>query len=149
VKYLAEERLINALSSLHLELAVFKVIISDKHGKTISLEMKDKEAQPLVGSRIGDQTDSSVLGIDGGKFRITGGSDKSGTPMRWDVHGGVKKYVLLSKGTGMRSKAEGIRRRKLIRGNVVTDEIYQLNCLLVEGNLPDSSVEDKKSSQQK
>jgi len=130
-------------------LAVFKVIISDKHGKTISLEMKDKEAQPLVGSRIGDLTDSSVLGIDGGKFRITGGSDKSGTPMRWDVHGGVKKYVLLSKGTGMRSKAEGIRRRKLIRGNVVTDEIYQLNCLLVEGNLPDSSVEDKKGSQQK
>ncbi len=111
--------------------------------------MKDKEAQPLVGSRIGDLTDSSVLGIDGGKFRITGGSDKSGTPMRWDVHGGVKKYVLLSKGTGMRSKAEGIRRRKLIRGNVVTDEIYQLNCLLVEGNLPDSSVEDKKGSQQK
>jgi len=149
VKYLAEERLINALSSLHLELAVFKVIISDKHGKTISLEMKDKEAQPLIGSRIGDLTDSSVLGIDGGKFRITGGSDKSGTPMRWDVHGGVKKYVLLSKGTGMRSKAEGIRRRKLIRGNVVTDEIYQLNCLLVEGNLPDSSVEDKKGSQQK
>ena len=125
------------------------MIISDKHGKTISLEMKDKEAQPLVGSRIGDLTDSSVLGIDGGKFRITGGSDKSGTPMRWDVHGGVKKYVLLSKGTGMRSKAEGIRRRKLIRGNVVTDEIYQLNCLLVEGNLPDSSVEDKKGSQQK
>ena len=149
MKYLAEERLINALSSLHLELAVFKVIISDKHGKTISLEMKDKEAQPLVGSRIGDLTDSSVLGIDGGKFRITGGSDKSGTPMRWDVHGGVKKYVLLSKGTGMRSKAEGIRRRKLIRGNVVTDEIYQLNCLLVEGNLPESSVEDKKGSQQK
>ncbi|HEX9317649.1 MAG TPA: S6e family ribosomal protein [Nitrososphaeraceae archaeon] len=149
MKYLAEERLINALSSLHLELAVFKVIISDKHGKTISLEMKDKEAQPLIGSRIGDLTDSSVLGIDGGKFRITGGSDKSGTPMRWDVHGGVKKYVLLSKGTGMRSKAEGIRRRKLIRGNVVTDEIYQLNCLLVEGNLPDSSVEDKKGSQQK
>ncbi len=125
------------------------MIISDKHGKTISLEMKDKEAQPLIGSRIGDLTDSSVLGIDGGKFRITGGSDKSGTPMRWDVHGGVKKYVLLSKGTGMRSKAEGIRRRKLIRGNVVTDEIYQLNCLLVEGNLPDSSVEDKKGSQQK
>ncbi len=149
MKYLAEERLINALSSLHLELAVFKVIISDKHGKTISLEMKDKEAQPLIGSRIGDLTDSSVLGIDGGKFRITGGSDKSGTPMRWDVHGGVKKYVLLSKGTGMRSKAEGIRRRKLIRGNVVTDEIYQLNCLLVEGNLPESSVEDKKGSQQK
>lgn len=135
------------MSSLHLQLAVFKVIISDKNGKTISLELKDKEAQPLVGSRIGDVANSSVLGIDGGKFRITGGCDKSGTPMRWDVHGGVKKYVLLSKGTGMRSKAEGIRRRKLIRGNVVTDEIYQLNCMLVEGNLPESSGQEKISSQ--
>ena len=68
---------------------------------------------------------------------MTGGSDKSGTPMRKDVHGGVKKYILLSKGTGMRSNQEGIRKRKLVRGNIVTEEIYQLNCLLVEGSMPE------------
>jgi small subunit ribosomal protein S6e len=123
--------------------AVFKTIISDKGGKSISREIKDKEAQPLVGSRIGDLIDSSVLGLTGGKFKITGGSDKSGTPMRMDIHGGVKKYVLLSRGTGMRNKKEGIRKRKLIRGNIVTDEIYQLNCLLIEGSLPTSPEEPK------
>jgi small subunit ribosomal protein S6e len=80
--------------------------------------------------------DSSILGISNGKFQVTGGSDKSGTPMRKDVHGGVKKYILLSKGTGMRSNQEGIRKRKLVRGNIVTEEIYQLNCLLVEGSMP-------------
>jgi small subunit ribosomal protein S6e len=123
--------------------AVFKTIISDKSGKSISREIKDKEAQPLVGSRIGDFIDSSVIGLTGGKIKITGGSDKSGTPMRMDVHGGVKKYVLLSIGTGMRNKKEGIRKRKLIRGNIVTDEIYQLNCLLIEGSLPTNSEEPK------
>ena len=101
-------------------------------------EVKDRAAQPLLGSRIGGVVDSSVVGISGGKIRITGGSDKSGTPMRGDVHGGVKKYVLLSTGVGNRSEA---RVRKLVRGNMVTEEIYQLNCLLVEGTLPEKKVE--------
>ncbi|HTH21729.1 MAG TPA: S6e family ribosomal protein, partial [Nitrososphaeraceae archaeon] len=78
-----------------------------------------------------------------GKFQVTGGSDKSGTPMRKDVHGGVKKYILLSKGTGMRSNQEGIRKRKLVRGNIVTEEIYQLNCLLVEGSMPETSAQQE------
>ena len=69
-------------------------------------------------------------------MKFTGGSDKSGTPMRPDVHGGVKKYVLLSRGVGMRNIVDGNRIRKLVRGNMVTEEIYQLNCSLVEGSLP-------------
>jgi small subunit ribosomal protein S6e len=54
--------------------------------------------------------------------------------MRPDVHGGVKKYVLLSTGVGNRSEA---RVRKLVRGNMVTEEIYQLNSMLIEGMLPE------------
>ena len=59
--------------------AQFKVIISDKNGKAISLELKDREAQPLIGSKIGDPLDSNIFGIPEGKIVITGGSDKSGT----------------------------------------------------------------------
>ena len=113
----------------------FKLVISDTKGKSISQELKDKSAQPLLGSKIGDIIDSSVVGISAGKIRITGGSDKSGTPMRQDVHGGVKKYILLSRGVGMQDIKEGNRLRKLVRGNMITEEIYQLNCLLVEGKL--------------
>jgi small subunit ribosomal protein S6e len=94
-------------------------------------------AQPLVGSRIGTVIDASVIGVAGGKLKITGGSDKAGTPMRADVHGGVKKYILLSTGVGNRSEA---RIRKLVRGNMVTEEIYQLNCMLVEGALPEKQA---------
>jgi len=117
-------------------LTQFKIIVSDKNGKSVSKELKDKEAQPLVGLRVGEIVDASVVGITPGKIQLKGGSDKSGTPIRSDVHGGVKKYVLLSKGAGMRDDREGIRKRKLVRGNMITEEIYQINCLLLEGNLP-------------
>src|SRR5919109_1252142 len=117
-------------------MAQFKLVVSDNKGKSISQELKDRAANPLLGSKIGEIIDSSVIGIAGGKMKITGGSDKSGTPMRADVHGGVKKYVLLSRGVGMKNPLEGARIRKLVRGNLITDEIYQLNCLLVEGKLP-------------
>jgi small subunit ribosomal protein S6e len=120
-------------------LAHFKLVISDDKGKSLSQELRDRAAQPLLGSKIGDTLDSSVIGLTQGKFRITGGSDKSGTPMRQDIHGGVKKYVLLSRGVGMQNAGEGTRIRKLIRGNTVTEEIYQLNCRLMDGNLQEKS----------
>jgi small subunit ribosomal protein S6e len=118
----------------------FKLVVSDPNGKSISREIKDISAQPLLGSRVGDVLDSSIIGIGAGKMKITGGSDKSGTPMRGDVHGGVKKYVLLSRGVGMKNSLDGARIRKLVRGNLVTEEIYQLNCSLVEGILPTDQV---------
>ena len=115
-------------------MAQFKLIISDRKGRTIAQELKDRTAQPLLGTKVGSIIDSSIVGIAGGKLKITGGSDRSGTPMRPDVHGGVKKYVLLSTGVGNRSEA---RVRKLVRGNMVTEEIYQLNTMLSEGTLPE------------
>ncbi|HEX6067529.1 MAG TPA: S6e family ribosomal protein [Nitrososphaera sp.] len=122
-------------------MAQFKLVISDATGRSVSQELKDRAAQPLVGARIGNIVDSSIIGIEGGKVKITGGSDKSGTPMRADVHGGVKKYVLMSEGVGARH-LEGGRIRKLVRGNMVTEEIYQLNLRLVEGKLPEKAKEE-------
>ncbi|HEY7733968.1 MAG TPA: S6e family ribosomal protein [Nitrososphaera sp.] len=119
-------------------MAQFKLVISDAKGRSMTQELKDRAAQPMLGSRIGGIVDAAIIGIAGGKIKITGGSDKSGTPMRPDVHGGVKKYVLLSTGVGNRGEA---RVRKLVRGNMVTEEIYQLNCMLVEGALPEKQAE--------
>jgi small subunit ribosomal protein S6e len=124
-------------------LAQFKITISDKKGKTITQELKDKTAQPLLGVKVGSVIDSSIIGVGDGKLKITGGSDKSGTPMRADVHGGVKKYVLLS--TGVCNRNED-RIRKLVRGNMVTEEIYQLNSMLIEGILPEKR-EDTEGSE--
>lgn len=115
----------------------FKVVVSDSNGNSISKEVKDKNAQPLVGAKIGDTVDSSILGFSEGSIKITGGSDKSGTPMRSDLHGGAKKYILMTKSVGLRNVELGERQRKLVRGNLITEEIYQLNCQLVNAKLPE------------
>jgi len=110
-------------------LAAFKLTISDKKGKSITRELKDKDVNPLLGLQIGTETDAAIVGQPG-KMRITGGSDKSGVPLRADIHGGARKYILLSKGVGLQDAEKGQRFRKLIRGNLITEEVYQINCAL-------------------
>ena len=110
----------------------YKLIVSDEEtGKSSVYELKDTQARALVGLKIGDEIDASSLEIKG-KIRITGGSDRAGFPMRSDVMGGVKKYVLLTKGVGFKPKRKGERRRKLIRGNTITEDIYQVNAVIVK-----------------
>ena len=112
-------------------MANFKIIVSDPPtGKSQVVEVKENQAQPLIGMKIGGVFDGTIIGVSG-KVKITGGSDKAGFPMRSDISGGAKKYVLLTKGVGFRSAEKGATRRKLVRGNVVTEEIYQLNAILV------------------
>ena len=107
----------------------FKLTISDVKGKSITKEVKDTEANPLLGLRVGSETDAAIVGLSG-KMKITGGSDKSGVPMRSDFHSPGRKYILLSKGVGLQDTEKGLRKRKLIRGNTISDEIFQINCRL-------------------
>ena len=109
-------------------LAKFKLIISDPAtGKSAASEIEGSRAQALVGRALGETIDGSPLGIAQSRLRISGGCDKNGIPMRADVHGGVKKYIVLSSGPGFRSTRHGERRRKLVRGRTITDETYQIN----------------------
>jgi small subunit ribosomal protein S6e len=52
--------------------------------------------------------------------------------MRGDVHGGIRRQVVLSEGAGFKPKREGERRRKSVRGNTISDEIVQINLKIVE-----------------
>jgi small subunit ribosomal protein S6e len=115
-------------------LANFKLTISDIKGKSVSKELKDSDANPLLGLQLGNETDAAIVGLNG-KLKLTGGSDKSGVPMRNDIHGAARKYVLLSKGVGLQAAEIGQRVRKLMRGNTVSEEIYQVNCKF-DGELP-------------
>jgi len=108
-------------------LANFKITISDTKGKSIIKELKDNDANPLLGLVIGQETDASIIGLDG-KIKITGGSDKSGFPMRADILGSTRKRILIPKGVGFRTTENGLRKRRLVRGNTNTEEIYQINC---------------------
>lgn len=114
-------------------MAKFKVIVSDpENGTSRTVELEDARAVPLIGKKVGDIIDGSVVGLPGFKVQITGGSDKDGFPMRPNVHGGVRRSVVLSGGVGFNPQNEGARRRKRVRGNVITDEIVQVNMKVVE-----------------
>ena len=116
------------------QLTNFKLTVSDVKGKSITKELKDNDANKLLGLQLGNETDASIVGLQG-KLRLTGGSDKSGVPMRNDIHGSARKYILLSKGVGLQAAEIGQRVRKLMRGNTVSEEIYQINCKF-DGELP-------------
>ncbi|MFB5621333.1 MAG: S6e family ribosomal protein [Candidatus Nitrosomaritimum yanchengensis] len=123
----------------------FKLTVSDTKGKSVTKELKDSDANPLLGLEIGKETDASIVGLNG-KLKITGGSDKSGVPMRSDVHGSARKRVLLSKGVGLQDVEFGQRVRKLMRGNTISEEIYQVNCKF-DGELPvEAPAEEKAES---
>ncbi len=110
----------------------FKVVVSDpKTGIAQTVEVEGSQAQALMGRRIGEVFDGSILGLSGKKLQITGGSDSSGFPMRPDVHGGIKTRVLLSGGVGFHPRRKGERRRKTVRGNVITEDIVQVNVKIV------------------
>jgi small subunit ribosomal protein S6e len=109
------------------------MVISDpKTGKAYSLELDESKSKVLQGLEIGRVIDASPFGLGGYKIEITGGSDKDGFPMRRDLKGSVRRRLLLFKGPGYRPKEKGLRRRKRVRGNVITPDIVQVNVKIVK-----------------
>jgi len=114
-------------------MAKFKIIMSDPStGKSQVVELEGSRTSPLIGRRLGEVVDGSLVGQSGSKLKITGGSDKDGFPMRPDIHGGVRARKIFSGGIGFHPQREGERRRKTVRGNVITEEIVQINMRTTE-----------------
>jgi len=116
----------------------FKLVISDpEEGKAIQYELDDAKTNALVGRNVGDIVEGDVLGLPGYKFKITGGSDASGFPIRPDVHGSGKKRILIRGPPGFRSKRKGIAKRKTVRGRELSSNISQVNLRIEEkGSTP-------------
>ena len=125
--------ILDILRRIDFKLAKFKVVVSDPEtGKANTVEVEESRATPLIGRSIGDSIDGSIIGLSGHKILITGGTDKAGFPMRPDVHGGVKSKILVGGGVGYKPKHKGIRQRKTIRGNIITNDIAQINIKIIE-----------------
>ena len=108
----------------------FKIVISDPESrKSYQIE---KEAPSLIGLKIGDEFDGSILGLNGYKLKITGGTDKDGFPMHPSIEGMGRRRVLLSRPPCFHPKRKGERRRKTVRGNTISEDIAQINVKVVE-----------------
>ncbi len=101
------------------------IVVSDP--KTRKAHVKKVESMPFQGMKLGQEVDLSEIGLDGYKGIITGGSDKTGTPMRSNFPGTGRKKLLIYPGVGFRDGEKGERRKRPLRGNTVANDIHQLN----------------------
>jgi len=130
-------------------MAKFKIIVSDPEtGKSQSVEVEETQAVPLIGRKLGEVIDGAAIKLSGYKLKITGGSDKDGFPMRPNIHGGVRVGAILSEGVGFHSTNKGERKRKTLRGNVITDAIVQINMKILEKPKKSKKVEKPKEEAQ-
>jgi len=105
-----------------------KIVISDpKTGKSFQKELEKTDEAKFYGKKIGESFNGELIDLQGYQFKITGGSDKSGFPMRKGIRGGRRKKILLSKGIGMKSAVKGLRKKKSVRGHTINDDIVQVN----------------------
>jgi small subunit ribosomal protein S6e len=111
----------------------FKVVVGDvKTGKAHKVNVTGHHANSLVGKNIGEVIDGIFVGLPGYKLKITGGSDKNGTPMRKDLPGNKRRKILLSNSLGFHEVYPGERRRKALRGATISSEIVQINMAVAE-----------------
>ncbi|MEK6947838.1 MAG: 30S ribosomal protein S6e [Nanoarchaeota archaeon] len=106
-------------------MAELKVVVNDpKTGKSYQKVLPDNI---FNNRKVGEQVNGSELELDGYELKITGGSDKSGCPVRPDMPGFGKKSALLSKGPCVHIPYKGMRKRKTVVGNLINVDIVQLN----------------------
>lgn len=126
-------------------MAEFKLVISDpKTGKTIQKEVKEAQADSLLGLKITDKVQGDVVGFPGYEFEIRGGSDFCGFPMRKGLPGIRRKALLIGKGVGcigkerkLRKKTKlrgrgGFRRKKTVCPETIHEKISQINLKVLK-----------------
>ncbi|MDD3041798.1 MAG: 30S ribosomal protein S6e [Methanosarcinaceae archaeon] len=114
-------------------MANFKVVVSDpENALAYQLDVKDAEANALIGKAIGNVVEGTPMGLPGYQIKITGGCDGSGFVMRPDLPGPRRQRILTAEGVGYVPKSEGQRRRKMMRGKEIAPDIVQINAKIVE-----------------
>ena len=109
------------------------VVISDaKEGKSYQTTVDKNRESALIGKKLGEELEGGLIGAVGYSLKITGGSDLGGFPMRPDVSGPRRIDVILSAGTGIGKREKGYRAKRGVRGNVISDQIMQVNAIVLK-----------------
>lgn len=106
-----------------------------RNGTQKSLKLDDeKDWAKLIDKHLGQEFDGALLGpqYKGYTFRITGGSDTDGFPMKMGVMTKSKVRLFLKPGTsGFFARREGTGKRKTIRGSIISSELASINLVLI------------------
>ncbi|KAI5191755.1 small subunit ribosomal protein S6e [Nematocida minor] len=101
--------------------------------KVVEVEYNVESA--LYEKRILDVVEGEIISPEWAGFllQITGGTDKQGFPMKKGLMTPDRLRLLLKKGdTGFRCTKKGLRRRKSVRGDVISDQIGVINMKVVK-----------------
>jgi len=102
----------------------------------LEIDVKDdNKLRSFYDKRISQEVDGKVLGeaFDGYVFKITGGCDNQGFPMKQGVLTSARVRLLLNGETGcFNPLRKGQRKRKSVRGCIVSNEIASLHLVVVK-----------------
>ncbi|MDD3159939.1 MAG: S6e family ribosomal protein [Candidatus ainarchaeum sp.] len=122
-----------------------KFVVSTKSGKAYSAT---SEKPLFVGKKIGDDVKLDVIGLTGFEAKISGGSDKEGFPMENSVSGTARKRILTAGGIGFNPTVKGERKRYSVRGNLISEDISQVNLVVTKtGSVDIDALLGKKEGQ--
>ncbi len=117
-----------------------KLDIGDPHSKrTFHLEA---DILPFLGKKIGTEIKGSSIKenpeLSDYEFKVTGFSHITGIPALSNVPGAGLKRILLTRGKGMKAKKpQGLRLKKTVHSNLITEEISQVNLKVIkQGSKP-------------
>lgn len=102
------------------------IVVSDPKTKKAYLKKIDNPAM-FIGKKVGEEIELGLIGLEGYKAKITGGSDKQGFPIKPDLEGGARKKVYI-----ITNKKKGIRKKVTKRGNMISEEIAQVNIKIIK-----------------
>lgn len=101
----------------------------------------------LYGLKLDAQIEGELISEDfrGYVFKITGGDDVSGLPMKNGVFTDKRVRLLLKKGNkGYRCREKGVRKRKSVRGCIISSEIAVVSMVIFrEGEKPIEGLTDR------
>lgn len=106
------------------------------NGTQKSIEIDDEQKlKVFVDKRMGQEIEADVLGDEfkGYVVKIAGGNDKQGFPMKQGVMIPNRVKLLLSKGSSCyRERRKGERKRKSVRGCIVSSDMSALSLVVVK-----------------
>jgi small subunit ribosomal protein S6e len=107
----------------------FKLVVSDgatSYAKTVA----EPQSAGFLGKRIGESVGGDLLGLSGYTLKITGGTDRSGFPLRGDLPGSRQVRLFVGDGFGFSAPRRGMRRRRTYRGGSVSEDTVQINLVV-------------------
>lgn len=98
----------------------------------------ETESEALIRSKIGDKVAGSSVdpSLEGYELEITGTSDSSGFPgIKGQVGTQLRGVLLTRNQTGMKNERKGLRLKKSVRGEEISEKTVQINIkVLREGS---------------